>query len=254
MSRPLAGRTILVTRPEHQAAVLAAAIEARGGRALRFPALETRAVPHAALATAAGQARTADDFVFVSPNAARYGLEALGTLPRGARVFAVGPGTARALSAAGIGDVQVPDGQDSEALLALPALAAMTGRRVVLVRGVGGRPLIAETLAARGAQVVLFECYRRVCPEADPAGILAEARAGRVDAITLASAETFDNLARLLGESGRAWLLQTPLFVPHEKIAQHIRETGAKTVIVTPGGDDGLVTGLVHWFSTHAHP
>ncbi|WP_296815495.1 uroporphyrinogen-III synthase [Thiobacillus sp.] len=69
----------------------------------------------------------------------------------------------------GVEDVVTPDGQDSEAVLALPQLQAVAGRQVVIVRGVGGRALMADTLRARGADVHFMECYRRTCPHADPA-------------------------------------------------------------------------------------
>jgi uroporphyrinogen-III synthase len=96
------------------------------------------------------------------------------------QVFAVGPGTARALQAHGLDSIITPDGQDSEALLALPQLADVAGKRVVIVRGVGGRALLADTLRARGAQVDFMECYRRMRPRAD-AGAAAGALARRRD-------------------------------------------------------------------------
>jgi len=72
-----------------------------------------------------------------------------------------------------------------------------------------------------------------------------------IDAVTVASAETLHNLAALLGEAGRPLLAGTPLFVPHEKIAGAARRLGIAQVIATPGGDDGLVDGLVNWFRNH---
>jgi uroporphyrinogen-III synthase len=248
MTRPLAGRAILVTRPVHQADALAHAISAAGGEAVLFPALAIEAVPVAQLGPMIAAARAADAAVFVSPNAARFGLAALGAVPA-ARVFAVGPGTARALADAGVANAVVPDGQDSEALLALPELADVAGWRVVIVRGVGGRPLIADTLAARGARIDYLECYRRVRPQADATALLARWRAGGIDAVTVASAETLANLAALLGEAGAPLLVNTPLFAPHEKIAEAARRFGVARAIATAGGDAGLVDGMIHVFN-----
>lgn len=247
--RPLAGRAILVTRPVHQADALARAIRAAGGEAVLFPALAIEAIPAAQLGPMIAAAQAADAVIFVSPNAARFGLAALGGPPPAARVFAVGPGTARALADAGVANVVVPDGQDSEALLALPELAEVAGRRVVIVRGVGGRPLIADTLAARGAQVGYLECYRRVRPQADATALLARWRAGGIDAVTVASAETLANLAALLGDAGAPLLANTPLFAPHEKIAEAARRAGVVRAIATAGGDAGLVDGMIHVFN-----
>ena len=256
MTAPLAGRTVLVTRPAPQAAALARAIEAAGGEALIFPALAIEAVPADALALPLARLRDADIAIFISPSAALFGMAAIaagGGLPPATAIFAVGPGTARALAAQGVGGAITPDGQDSEALLALPQLANLSGRRVVIVRGVGGRALLADTLAARGAQVDFLECYRRVLPHADAAPLLARWQAGGVDAVTVTSAETLANLAALLGKAGGPLLERTPLFAPHEKIAEAARRFGIAHVIATPGGDAGLVDGLSNWFRKESH-
>ncbi|MHB1187164.1 uroporphyrinogen-III synthase [Thiobacillus sp.] len=251
MTQPLAGRTVLVTRPAQQAVALAQAIEAVGGEAFVFPALAVEAVEADRLAVPLAQLVEADIAIFISPNAAQFGMAAIhsgGSLPSSVKVFAVGPGTARALQEQGVSKVITPDGQDSEALLALPQLADVTGKRVVIVRGVGGRALLADTLAARGAQVHFLECYRRVRPLADAAPLLARWQTGGIDAVTVTSAEMLHNLAALLGEAARPLLLHTPLFAPHEKIAEAARRFGIAHVVATPGGDAGLVEGLVNWF------
>lgn len=251
MSGPLAGRTVLVTRPAHQAQELAGRIRAAGGEAFVFPALAIEPVPHTELKAALTQLPGANVLIFASPNAAQLGMAAIrtaGGLPTAAQVFAVGPGTARALAKAGVADVIVPHGQDSEALLALPALQDVAGRRVLIVRGVGGRPLLATTLTARGAQVAFLECYRRTCPHADPAPLLARWQAGGIDAVTIASAETLHNLAHMLGTPGLSLLLHTPVFAPHAKITEAARRFGVMRAITTEGGDAGLADGLVNWF------
>ena len=248
MTQALAGRTVLVTRPAHQAAALVRTIQSVGGETLVFPALEIEAVPAADLSTSLAQLATADIVIFISPNAARFGMAAAQVLPAASRIFAVGPGTARVLQAQGIQHVITPDGQDSEALLALPQLQEMAGKVVMIVRGVGGRPVLADTLAARGAEVHYLECYRRVRPQADAGPLLARWQAGGIDAVTVTSAETLHNLAALLGEAGAPWLTATPLFAPHEKIAEAARRFGIAQVIATPGGDAGLVEGLINWF------
>lgn len=250
MTTALAGRTVLVTRPAHQAAALEQAIRAAGGVAYGFPALDIEAVPLAALAAPLAQLAEADIAIFISPNAAQFGMAAIRAAGHlsSAKIFAVGPGTAHTLAVQGISGVITPDGQDSEALLALPQLQDVVGKRVVIVRGVGGRALLADTLAARGAQVHFMECYRRVRPQADAAPLLARWQGGGIDAVTVTSAETLHNLAALLGEPGLSLLLNTPLFAPHEKIAEAARRFGIAHVIATPGGDAGLIKGLIDWF------
>jgi uroporphyrinogen-III synthase len=248
MTPGLLRRTVLVTRPPQQAAALAQAIHTAGGTPFVFSALEIEAVPAAALSEPLAHLAKADFVIFISPNAAQYGMAAIGSLPPSALCFAVGPGTARALAGHGVSGLVTPDGQDSEALLALPQLHDVAGKHVVIVRGVGGRTLLADTLRQRGATVHYLECYRRVRPQADAAALLAQWQTGGIDAVTVTSAETLHNLAALLGDAGRPLLLRTPLFVPHEKIAAAARDFGVAQVIATAGGDAGLVAGLINWF------
>jgi uroporphyrinogen-III synthase len=255
MSLPLAGRTVLVTRPAHQTAALAQAVQAAGGEAFAFPALAIEGVAMNQLTLPLERLASADIVIFVSPNAAQFGMAAIqasGMLPAMVQIFAVGSGTARALAAHGVDAVITPDGQDSEALLALPQLQDVAGKRVMIVRGVGGRPLLAETLTHRGAQVHFMECYRRMRPQVDATQLLVRWQAGGIDAVTVTSAETLDNLAALLGDAGRPLLLRTPLFAPHEKIAEAARNFGMAQVVVTPGGDAGLVEGMVNWFRNNS--
>jgi uroporphyrinogen-III synthase len=251
MTQTLAGRTVLVTRPRQQAAALVQAIRAAGGGVFEFPALEIEAVPRDALSAALAHLAHADIAIFISPNAAQFGMAAIragGRIAPSTEVFAVGPGTTRALQEQKVTQVITPPGQDSEALLALPQLQDVAGKRVVIVRGVGGRALLADTLRARGADVHFMECYRRTCPQADASPLLARWQAGGIDAVTVTSAETLHNLAALLGEAGAPLLAATPLFAPHEKIAEAARRFGIAHVIATPGGDAGLVDGLINWF------
>ncbi|OZA22897.1 MAG: uroporphyrinogen-III synthase, partial [Hydrogenophilales bacterium 17-61-9] len=156
MTAPLAGRTVLVTRPQQQAAALSQAIRAAGGEVFDFPALVIEAIPPDALRASLAWLKDADIAIFISPNAARFGMTAIqaaGGVRGSTEVFAVGPGTTRALRNLGVAQVITPQGQDSEALLALPQLQHVAGKRVVIVRGVGGRALLSDSLRARGADV-----------------------------------------------------------------------------------------------------
>jgi len=104
-----------------------------------------------------------DLVVFVSPSAVRIAAPAIQRPPRLAA--AIGAGTRRELERAGFDNVISPkDGNDSEALLAAPELQAMAGRRVLIVRGEGGRAFLGDALRARGAAVEYAECYRRAGP------------------------------------------------------------------------------------------
>ena len=52
----------------------------------------------------------------------------------------------------------------------------------------------------------------------------------------------------MVGPAGRERLLGTPLFVPHPRIAEAAHGLKVRKVIVTGPGDEGLLTGLTHYF------
>ena len=252
--KPLAGKGIVVTRPAHQAGDLARRIKAAGGNTLLFPTIEIRdiedPVPLLGLIDRLDQFDLA---VFVSPNAAEKGMAlvtARRAWPGKLKVVAVGGGGVRALERHGVTRVMAPTGRfDSEALLDLPALSLVFGKRIVVFRGVGGRELLSETLRERGALVEYAECYQRVTPELD-AGLLLRAWAGnKLDAITVTSSEGLRNLFEMVGAPGRERLQRTPIFVPHPRIAGAAGRLEIQRVIVTGPGDEGLLTGLAAYFS-----
>ena len=248
-SGPLAGRTIVVTRPAAQAGPLAEAIAAAGGRPLLFPLLDIApAADPEPLAEAAARLGDYAWAVFVSPNAVDHALPSLLPWPAALRPATVGPGTARALAERGIGNCLVPSERfDSESLLALPELAAerVAGQRVAIFRGDGGRELLADTLRERGATVDCIACYRRSPPAGGSQPLRDAWRAGALDAITLSSSEGLRYLVDLLDDEGRERLCATPLFVPHARIAETAREQGLNKIILSGGADSGIMAALV---------
>ncbi len=257
-SLPLNGLNIVVTRPREQAAGLTQHIEKLGGKALLFPLLDiTPAADQAALREFTQHLPSYDLLIFISPNAVQYGMAAIVSLsPRGRvgegaallpphlQVAAVGQSSAQALRDLGIDRVIAPtDRFDSEALLALPELQNVSGRRVAILRGDGGRELLGDTLKARGAQVEYISCYRRSKPNLDAGALLA----AKPDAITVTSSEALGYLWQMLEEPDRARLAAIPLFVPHERIAELARLQGWGKIMVTAAGDDGLRAALVAW-------
>lgn len=255
-SRPLAGRAIVVTRPERQAAALAALIAARGGRAIVFPTLEIRDIDDSsALSDVIERLECFDIAIFVSPNAVERGLAAIHerrSLPVTLRCAAVGRGSARALARHGVNDVIAPvAGDDSESLLELRDLREVEGKRVVVFRGAGGRELIRETLEARGANVEYAECYRRARPLVDAGELLAAWDSPGIAAFVATSSEGLRNLCAMLGARGQERLIRTPVFVTHPRIAQTGRELGL-TLVVTGTRDEDIADALTRYFAEEA--
>lgn len=255
MTKPLIGIHVLVTRPAHQAGSLAKSIAAAGGDPVLFPVLEIQDTEHLApFLELIGRLDEFDLAIFVSPNAVNKAMQAIcarRALPATLKIAAVGSGTALALEVFHVSGVIVPTVRfDSEALLDMPGLQQMEGKRVIIFRGDGGREFLGESLAKRGAIVTYAECYRRVRPKVDIAPLLQLWKSGSMDAVTITSSEGLHNLCEMVGESGRVWLRKTPLFTSHERIAEIARKSGFDRVILTAAGDTGLIEGLLRHFRT----
>lgn len=246
--KPLAGLTVVVTRPRAQASQLQQRIEQFGGKVILFPLLEITPVTDVqALQNVIGRLGEFNLAIFISPNAVHYGLEAIGVLsniPATLQIASVGQSSAQALREAGIKQVIAPqDKSDSEALLALPVLQNVQGWKVAIFRGDGGRELLGDTLKARGARVEYITCYQRSKPQQDLAVLLAQP----VDAITVSSSEALQHLWEMLGKQNSLQLADTAIFVSHARIAENARNMGWKQVFLTPEGDAGVVAGLISW-------
>jgi len=253
MSGALSGRRIVVTRPAGQAESLADLIRAEGGTPIVFPVIEIRDIPDVKpLVALIDRLDEFDLAIFISANAAAKAMNLVQSRrawPERTRVATIGKGSEKALRRFGFTDIIAPAGRfDSEALLALDPLVDVSGKRVVIFRGDGGRELLGDTLSARGAVVEYAECYRRVRPDADVAPLLKLWARGELDGITVTSSEGLHNLYDMVGKLGQQWLRRTPTFAPHARIAASARALGLERVIETGPGDEGLVKGLEGFF------
>ncbi len=252
----LAGTRVLVTRPEHQAEKLAAAIRAAQGIAVLFPVLSIGAAnqPHAAAAVLArlGEAEGVDFLIFVSPNAVDYVLDFLPPQGRPARptLIAIGQATAEAMEDAGLPvDLLPENGHNSESLLKIADLQDVAGKHIIIVRGEGGRTLLGDTLQQRGADVAYAEVYARSLPDvaddrfehlcADPG----------IDICIATSNEALKNLCNMAGEIGCTKLLALPIIVVSERAGELARKLGFQNDIIIANGasEQALLEAIKRW-------
>lgn len=161
MNSGLHGRTVVITRPVGTAAAVARRVRDAGGTPVLLPGMSLRAVDLPARVELDVQR-----VIFSSPAAVRFASGRV-VWPDAAVIVAVGLATATALRRRGPGPVQMPVRQDSEGLLALPALQQVSGMRIALIGAADGRGLIARQLAARGAQISELHVYQRLAPRLD---------------------------------------------------------------------------------------
>jgi uroporphyrinogen III methyltransferase/synthase len=200
---PLFGQRILVTRPDVEARLAAASLEARGAEALVAPMVAIRPVANPSkLDDAIDRLATFDWLVFTSSNGVRHfidrlkirgrDLRALGNL----RLAAIGPATAQALAGFHLTADVIPDEFRSEAL-AEALVPAVRGGRVLLARADRGRTLLKDELV-RVAAVEQVAVYENADIEALTPDVEARLAEGSIDWVTLTSSAITDRLARLI--------------------------------------------------------
>jgi uroporphyrinogen-III synthase len=235
----LQGRHILITRPEPQGSELCRLIEAKGGQAICMPTLAFAPPPDSeafdrALAAFGDQ----DWLIFISPQAVLASVPAIRRqwplFPTSVQFACVGEGTAKALLAAGYRVSHYPEKEwNSEGLLDLPCFQSVTGKKIAIIRGEGGRELVDKTLAARGATILPVIAYQRVLPELKLHSALAWLEQHKIDSIVCTSFESVKNLKILWGEEAWPYLKACPLYVVSERIKGLAHDLGFQTIWVT---------------------
>lgn len=228
------GLRVLNTRPLHQAAALDQSIRDAGGISINFPALTIRATAIDWL-TDMPSLNTIDQAIFISANAVTYFFDALHqsniTWPARIRVIAVGNATAMALSARGIPTHHSPPIADSEHLLKLNTLNEIREQCILLIKGVGGRSLIAETILSRGASLISLSVYRRDLPDLKQEYINAVWQDDAVDIILFTSMTAMHHFFNLFSDQGKAWIRTKPCLVISGRLAKEASILGIQTII-----------------------
>lgn len=248
---------VILTRPAAQAGKLAARLAASACESHVFPLLDIQPLPdtselQATLARLADYAMVA----FVSPNAVDAAFAHIPTWPRTVAIAVVGTGSRLALAQYGLTDASASiisprdaHRTDSETLLQELDMAALRGKKVLIVRAETGRELLAEQLRAAGVVVEQVAAYRRLAPDMT---------AGRQAALqvllqqendwVITSSEGLrflhDMVQQATGLAGWSLMLKKTLIIPHERITQTARSLGFQQIIQTGSGDDALCAAI----------
>lgn len=208
-TKPLFGRTALVTRTREQAGELRQMLADKGARVLEMPTIRIADPSDWQPADQAiGALESFDWVVFTSPNGVQRFIERLMCLRRdvrplsGAKLAVIGPATRAQLAGFCLQADLVPAEHTSQGLLAAFGQADAGGKRVLLARAEDAPDVLPMGLAAMGAQVTEVATYRTVVPEAWDPCIVDELESGRVDVVTFTSSSTAINFRKCLDQCG----------------------------------------------------
>lgn len=240
----LTGLHCINTRPAPQADALSAALRAAGAAVVELPLihitpLELSAAENCALM----DLDRYDGVFFISGNAAHLGLRAADNFwpqwPHQLPAFAVGERTAHILRDAAL-IVSVPAQENSEGLLALPALQAVSDKKFLLCKGEGGRELLARTLRERGARVDEIALYRRELSAVAADFFCADNI--NAHAVIFTSPDAMRHWQTIAGAHAIVpWWL-----VVSERMAVQARAAGARVVVAQGANNAAILAALEH--------
>jgi uroporphyrinogen-III synthase len=202
--------------------------------------------------------------VFVSPNAVECSMRLLqAAWPKNLPVAVVGGGSLEALSHHGITTENGytiyapsnPSDWDSEGLWKIlsQAQASWAGKKILFLKGIGGRAWLGEQFLLQGAEIHSVATYKRM-PLADdaPAWLGLKKSLPNDSICILTSSEATRYFAQFIKENSswaKSWLNEAMMLCTHERIAQVCNELGFKNVDWCTPGDDHLLVKIGQWHS-----
>ena len=242
----------MITRPAHQAEKLTQGIKAAGGEPFLFPTLEIipselseenkKKIQHI---------KQYDIIIFISPNAVDFGLkqiQAFTELPESILLATIGKGSAKALQQR-LGkkpDVVPNENFNSEGLLVTTAMHDVDKKRILIIRGHGGREHLKNTLQQRGALVEYLNVYKRIKPETNTTELEQYLQNNQIAAIVITSAESLKNLLELTPAKVVPLLLQVPLLLINQRLVDVAKEAkfNSTLFIANKASDDAIIESL----------
>lgn len=228
-------KRILITRAREQAGAFAENLRRAGFEPVFFPVIEIQPMEgNVALERAVSKLGCYDWVVFTSVNAVHVVFEdhfsAFQQKSATVKFAAIGPKTAEALQARGIKPDFVPDEYIAESIV--PGLGDLRGKWILLPRAELARKALPEAIFEAGGIPHEISVYKTLPAQPDEEGLTA-LQSG-VDAITLTSSSTVQNLFRMARERGLDPLALPgdPLFICIGPITeQTAREEGLANLV-----------------------
>lgn len=244
--KDLTNLSLLITRPQVQSEALKKKIEACHGKGVILPLLEIVPLrPENFLLQQPTQL-----VIFTSRQAVKHSQKQIQQIKHASHpmtVIAVGPGTQEDLAQQGIASlIPAQKNYNSEGILALSILKNIKSKHVVIIGGEGGRTLLPQVLADRGAIVSKLEVYRRQCPQLSSEQFEEIIRSEKIDVILATSSESLINLLTLWQQNISCSL---PLLVISDRMVTVAQRYGyhGELIQADSASDTAIIKALSQW-------
>ncbi len=211
MSKPLQGRSILLTRTRNQTAVFHHLLGEAGARVLEVPTIEIRSLPSSQLDGAIREINSYNWLIFSSVKGVEFFLERarqLGVVKPLAdrsefpKIGVIGPATAQKVQQYGYPVDLIPQVFQAEGLLE-EFLSFhdqdIDGLRILFPRASRAREVLPQQLQRRGAKVVVVPVYDTMLPKEQRQKLVQILKEESLDLITFTSSSTVHHFVALAG-------------------------------------------------------
>jgi uroporphyrinogen-III synthase len=246
----LHGLRVLVTRPKPMGDILCQVINAAGGVATYFPTIDIFPPRDPTIYQLQLKKIDRQDWlIFISPQAVYATSELIHldwpNFPSHVKIAAIGGGTAKALQHANLRlDAFPKENWSSEALLNLPEFSHLSGKKIALMTGEGGREWLQQSLTLRGAIVSKIIVYRRAKPQIDTEPYCAMLRNNQLDCAVVTSGEGLRNLMELCPD---AWpnLRELTIIVISPRMQDIASEYGFKQILLAKNPSHNAIMAVL---------
>ena len=113
----------------------------------------------------------------------------------------------------------------------------MENKKVLIIRGEGGRPTLGDSLEQRGAKVNYLNLYERTSLDYSKSQL---SQADSANLILITSGEGLENLQASLAKNVKMWCDKT-IIAPSQRVAEMAIRHGWQSVVQAPGADDNSI-------------
>ncbi len=186
----------------------------------------------------------ADIIIAISENAVNFLNQQIKHWPKNAMYLAVGSATQNAFKSLNV-NADIPKYSTSEGLLELACLTNVKHKNISIIRGVGGRELLATSLVERGANVNYLEVYKRQLIEIKENRCIRQWQQHQINTIVVTSGEMLEHIYSNIGDKDQIWLQSLWLVVPSDRVAKIAQRLGAKNVSMSNGADNASILKIL---------
>lgn len=257
-SRPLFGKTVMVTRPRSQAPAMSNLLVELGAEPVECPTLDIcppdcwdpvdKAIEHLS---------TYQWVIFTSVNGVQAFMTRLHECHKDARIFGgirlccIGPKTNEELRMWGLTADIVPQEFQAEGILASLGEEGVFGKRILIPRAKIAREILPEQLRRMGASVDVVTVYQALPPVMDVEMIRRRLHKGEIHYLTFTSSSTVKNFCGLFPDRQElaSFMTQTAVACIGPITAQTVEAEGLNVDVMA---SENTVPALVQAIVAHA--